>query len=75
MKRHLIEGIKLHRFHILAVHPFEFLYVKYRRRFAHMMEVEHFHQFLKAENLLIILWAPSEGYIVDYCLRDKSLLN
>ena len=25
-----------------------------------MMEVEHFHQFLKAENLLIILWAPSQ---------------
>jgi hypothetical protein len=41
-----------------------------------MMEVERFHQFLKAENLLIILWAPSQkSYIVDYCLRDKSLLN
>ena len=74
-KRHIIELVKVHGFHIFAVHPAKLLDVKYCRRFAHVMIVKHFHQLFQRKDLPVVLGAPSqERHIVYDSLCQESLL-
>ena len=69
----LIILVIVHSFDVLAVHPTQFLHIKYRRRFIDTVVVKCFYKFFQTKNLAVLCRTPTKQcHIVHNGLRHIS---